>query len=422
MCRARRHLQHIFSMMNRQALPCILIPLSLMLLQLSACSTQEVVRANALPVTRAQQPASENRLLDVGIVIFDPGLPEDQKQLAESNIFPDVRKAEARCIPYTLKKTLAATRQWGAVWLVPDTERTVDLMVTGRIVASDGEQLGVDVHAMDATGATWLKKHYTATASKYAYSDDHFREEDPFQSVYNSIANDMLTARDQITGQALERIRAIAELRFARDFSPDAFADYLAQAPEGRYSLNRLPADVDPMLGRIRNIRARDAMLLDALDGHYAAFCREMEPAHREWRKNNFEETLALRKLKRSARNRMVMGGAATVAGVAGSVKSSSTAGQVVSAATAVGGVTVFASGVEKYEQSRIHAEALRELGNSLDAAVAPMVVAVEGRTVTLVGSAETQYRAWRHLLSEIYAQETGLPFAQPAPDTETTE
>jgi hypothetical protein len=420
---ARPPLQRfVWRMTHTPVLPSILIPLGLALLLLSACSTQEVVRANALPATRAQQPVAENRLLDVGIVIFDPGLPEDRKELTESNIFPDVRKAEARCIPYTLKRTLAATRQWGALWLVPDSERTVDLMVTGRIVNSDGEQFGLDVAVTDATGTTWLKKHYAGTASKYAYSDEHFREEDPFQNVYNSIANDLLTARDQLTGEALERIRTIAELRFAQDFSPDAFAGYLVQDPPGQYSLNRLPADGDPMLSRVRIIRARDAMLLDTLDGHYAAFCREMEPSYREWRKSNFEETLALQKLERSARNRMVMGGAATVAGVAGGLKSGSTAGQVVSAATAVGGVAVFASGVEKYSQSRIHADALRELGDSLDAAVAPMVVDVEGRTVTLAGSAETQYHAWRRLLSEIYAQETGLPPTKPAPDSEATE
>jgi hypothetical protein len=409
-------------MINKPSFPSILIPLGLVALLLNGCSTQEVVRANAPPVMRAQQPVADKRLLDVAIVIFDPGLPDDPKQRRDSNTFPEVRRAEARCLPCTLKRTLAATHQWGALWVVPDSERTVDLTVTGRIVGSDGEQLELDVEVTDATGTTWLKKRYTGTASKYAYTDEYFQGEDPFQGVYNGIANDMLAARDRLTGKALENVRTVAELRFARDFSPDAFAGYLVQSPDGKYSLKRLPAKGDPMLKRVRTIRARDAMLLDTLDGHYAAFCREMEPAYHEWRKSNFEETLALQKMQRSARNRMVMGGAAAVAGVAGGMKSGSNAGQMVSAATAVGGVAVFASGAEEYLQSRIHADALRELGQSLDTAVAPMVVDVEGRTITLVGSADMQYREWRRLLREIYTQETGLPPTQPAADVDATD
>jgi hypothetical protein len=135
-----------------------------------------------------------------------------------------------------------------------------------------------------------------------------------------------------------------------------------------------------------------------------------MKPAYREWLKSSFEETIELKKLQRSARNRMGMGAAAMVAGVAGGVRSDSTAGQAVSVATAAGGAAVFASGVKKYDQSRIHLDALRELNDSFKADLKPKVVEVEGRTITLTGSAEAQYSSWRELLRRIYIEERGLP------------
>jgi hypothetical protein len=57
-----------------------------------------------------------------------------------------------------------------------------------------------------------------------------------------------------------------------------------------------------------------------------------------------------------------------------------------------------------------MHAQALRELGVSFEAEVAPMVIEVKGQTLRLAGSAETQYASWRELLTEIYAEELGLP------------
>lgn len=56
-----------------------------------------------------------------------------------------------------------------------------------------------------------------------------------------------------------------------------------------------------------------------------------------------------------------------------------------------------------------MHVEAIRELAESFNAEIEPSVVEVEGRTLRLQGSAETQYEEWRQLLREIYAEETGF-------------
>jgi len=46
---------------------------------LAACTSEQVIHANAPPATSAEQAPVEQRLLDVGIEVFDPGLPEKKK-------------------------------------------------------------------------------------------------------------------------------------------------------------------------------------------------------------------------------------------------------------------------------------------------------------------------------------------------------
>jgi hypothetical protein len=60
-----------------------------------------------------------------------------------------------------------------------------------------------------------------------------------------------------------------------------------------------------------------------------------------------------------------------------------------------------------------MHSESLKQLGESFQAEVQPMVVEVEGRTLQLKGTAEEQYTEWRRLLKELYENETGLPVVQ---------
>ena len=47
--------------------------------------------------------------------------------------------------------------------------------------------------------------------------------------------------------------------------------------------------------------------------------------------------------------------------------------------------------------------EALQELGDSLEASIAPQIIELEDRTVTLTGSVENQYKQWREILHGIY-------------------
>ena len=73
-----------------------------------------------------------------------------------------------------------------------------------------------------------------------------------------------------------------------------------------------------------------------------------------------------------------------------------------------MGGIAAVLSGIKKYADARVHADALKELTLSFQAEVAPQVVEVEGHTLRLTGTAEDQYREWRKLLKQLYLEETG--------------
>ena len=75
-----------------------------------------------------------------------------------------------------------------------------------------------------------------------------------------------------------------------------------------------------------------------------------------------------------------------------------------------MGGTMAVKSGIDKAGEARIHRDAIEEMETSFAAQVKPLVVELDGETVELTGSAETQYATWRRLLKDIYATETGLP------------
>ena len=70
------------------------------------------------------------------------------------------------------------------------------------------------------------------------------RARDPFQNVYSQIANDLVAARSKLAPADRREIRRVAELRFAQDLAPDAFAGYLRKDEQGITRLARLPADI----------------------------------------------------------------------------------------------------------------------------------------------------------------------------------
>ena len=391
--------------MNR-GLVSVLLALSL----LTGCVT-ETVKSTSVPVLDAPAaPIPDAELLDVGVVILDPGISsvDDEEQ-----VYPEVRRAEATFMATELADVLTEQGGWGAVRVVPDERQFSDLLVRGTILQSDGEALTLKIRVSDARGTVWLDKRYTGITSRYAYEQGTRTKQDPFLSVYRMIANDMLAAFQRLPADERTTIRRVAEMRFARDFANGAFADYLNEDPSGRVTLRRLPSEEDPMLARVRGLRQRHYVFVDTLQGHYTGFSDDMYAPYQEWRKASYEETVALRELESEAQREMIAGGAAILAGIVAQSSGSSMT-RSAGAIGVVGGGALLKRGLEKRAESNIHSLALEELGQSLDAEITPRVIELEDRTVRLSGNVEDQYDQWRELLADIYAAE--LAALEPLP------
>src|SRR6478672_12156870 len=107
-------------------------------LALIGCVTSETRPVPKVEAKQATVHIPEAELLDVGIRVFDPGIPKnienDDEALAKKRIYPDLRKAEARYMPTLLRSTLEETAQWGAVRVIPNTAEFVDVIVTGELI------------------------------------------------------------------------------------------------------------------------------------------------------------------------------------------------------------------------------------------------------------------------------------------------
>jgi hypothetical protein len=388
--------------------------LILSLCLLAACVNQTVKSTSVPQVKTPLQALPEGQLLDVGIAIFDPGLDDEGDA---TFLYPEVRRAEARYMPYLLAEAIQSSGAWGAVRVIPNENQATDLIVASTILESHGEELKLHVIARDATGVIWLDKDYEGKASRYSYESNRARF-DPFQAVYNTIANDLLLAQQARSAEQLATIRLINELLFAQSFSPDAFAGHLAVDSRGVYRIQRLPAADDPMLLRVRKIRERDYLFIDTLQDYYSSFNVQMVGPYQEWRKQSYTEAMALEELRAESTRRLIAGVVGVVAGIAAAGSNNNSTRAAANVGIAAGGYLI-KTGLDKRTEADIHVQALEELGLSLEAEIAPQIIELEDRSVTLTGSVEDQYAQWRELLRQIYQAEVGeLPTAPQGGET----
>lgn len=381
--------------------------LPIVLAFLAGCATSHNVAYESIALERSESELPAAELLDVGIILFDPGIGEGDGE-AKSLVFPEVRRAEARYMPYHLKATLETSGQWGSVWVLPEKSDSVDVLVWGRIDHSDGLEVEIRAGAWDASGREWLNKSYRTRVPEKAYSKFRDQAQDPYQNVYNQIANDLLAARRKLPARELQALHEIAALRYAADLVPAAFDGYLAKDRKGVYSLQRLPATDDPMLSRMRAVQEREYAVMDTLNEYYASLYYDLAQPYEEWRKVSREETIRYEDLKRSAMWRYLLGGAAILGAVLYEGQGGSNS--AITMVGVMGGIEGIKAGMGKSAEANISREGIREQGRSLEAEAEPLVVEVEGQMLRLTGSAEERYKEWRQLLREIYEKETGLP------------
>ncbi|MFC1824424.1 hypothetical protein ACFL9T_17075, partial [Thermodesulfobacteriota bacterium] len=81
----------------------------------------------------------------------------------------------------------------------------------------------------------------------------------------------------------------------------------------------------------------------------------------------------------------------------------------VLQAGMLIAGGQVIINGINISQQAEINAAAIKELSESFESEMKPVVMDFEGKEVELTGSAEEQFQKWRDILRQIYYAETGF-------------
>ncbi|MBT8108940.1 MAG: hypothetical protein KJP17_11925 [Gammaproteobacteria bacterium] len=390
-----------------------LLPVLFLCLVGTGCTVNHVVVADETELVVADEPVDEAHLLDIGIVELFSGIDEDNNP-RDTGVYEEIRLAETKYLAYHLKTTLQGTGHWGAVRVIPSREAFTDVIVSGAIRRSDGEFVELDISVEDAAGRHWYDKTYETQTGVTSYSERRDRRLDPYQKVFNDIANDLQAHVASLPPRQLQQTRQISELKFFADMSPLAYGQHLEEGSDGLLSIMRLPAENDPTVDRLRQIRERDRLVVDTLNEHYANFYYGIAMPYRNWRKVSRQESIAFREVKRSARLQTLVG----VVVLAGSLavdannSSSSTQRRINRSLQYYGiseGLNRVIGGIQRGRSADVHIAAIAELSESFGAQAAPMVVSVEGQERRLTGTAQAQYEGWRRLLKEIYQAETGF-------------
>ena len=320
--------------------------------------------------------------LEIGLAVLDPGIDGDSARGRQQGIFPQIRDAESRYLPYALRRSLVDSNQWGAVRVLPGADTGSELLLTGKILQSDGGTLSVALRARDSRGVEWINQVYTVVAEETAYLETERRLRRPFQDLYNQVANDLLAARQALSEKELLQIRRVAEIRYAAALLPDAFGDYLELDENGHYRLRRLPARGDPMMQRLDRIREQEFLFIDTTDDQYAELYTEMTPVYDLWRQFQREQI--------EYRD-------AWEARLAGRDKPRR------------GSYQALKQSYNNYKWEKIQRQEMKILAEGFDNEIAPTSMDLEGTVVNLSGSLDERYREWRRILREIYALETSI-------------
>lgn len=350
--------------------------------------------------------------LDVIIPVFDPGLPEDQDDYEDENIWPELRRAEANRFAYKLKEKLEATEQFGSVRAAPDKTATGELYILGRIQESNGEEVEIAVEVIDISGRKWLDETFEHEVSEAFHKSVRNNGKDPYDPLFEEVAAEIAEVLNDQDSKRLEDLQYLSELRFGASFSDSTFMQHI-EVDGDQFNLVSRPSDSDPMFQRVKAIRVRDQLFIDSLQNKYAAFSTQMNDSYLMWQEQSLLEIQAKRSAERKAIGQAIGGAAllglgvlAAVAGASSNSSAAQAAGAMGAALGVIGGTVLISESFRTSDKAKVHRDSLNELGQSVDLEVAPQVIAFEKESVELTGNAKEQFMQWRVFLQRIYFEE----------------
>ena len=369
-----------------------------------ACTVSEVIDADRTTLDIASLNISENLLLDVGVVKFDPGIPEEN-DADKTGIYEEIRETESRFFPYHIKATLEKTGYWGSVRVIPSRTVITDVIISGRIIRSDGEYASLLIKVEDITGEEWFSREYSTQTGLRSYSEGRDRAVDPYQKIFNDFANDLRFFAASLHSSDNKRIQQISELMFFTNMVPSVYEPYLSNK-NNFIQLVRLPPENDPMVKRLRGIRERDRLVVDSINEHYANYYYGVALPYEGWRKKARENQVSIRDTKRAATVRALIGVAVTAGSMNMDTRDTSRSRRNIKRATqSVGmdrGIRTIIEAWQLRQSTNSYRAQIGELSESFIAEAAPLVIEVEGQSRRLTGTAESQYEGWRKILKEI--------------------
>lgn len=330
--------------------------------------------------------------LDVGISVFTNTYHEDESETYGDWIFTEIRDNERHFLPYLLRDTLLNSGQWGAVRVLPQADPSVDLLLSGTILYSDGSRLVLAMEATDSTGRRWLQKTYADDSRAEDYPDSsrlqaasQLEREDlkePFQDIYNQVANDLLAVRNAMTSEQLQKVQRVSELVYANDLAPDSFAESLATDAEGYLTINTLPAEQDPMMNRVLEMRRRHHLFIDTVDEYYKALFDEMQASYLVWRRYAFDQENELEFTTRESADQDLFSSTNTT--------------------------LTLLQRYDRYRWAKIYEQEFLELATGFNEELAPTILELNRNVHGLSGTMEEQYLQWRRILRQLFELETG--------------
>ena len=342
----------------------------------------------------AHQTPPENQLLDIAVNVFEVALSEEETLEFGEWIFSEIRANETHYLPYTLRETLLRSNQWGAVRVLPDSDPSVDLQIKAKVMTSSGKRILVHVVAADSSGRVWLDQEYLDLASEndfpgrtrytagQPFKPDEFVE--PFQDIYNKINNSLVEFRATLTEQELVDLKRVSEMVYASDLAPESFDRNLEKTENNLLTVVSLPAKDDPMLRRVKEMRARHHLFIDTVDEYYGSLYENMRPSYAVWRKYSFDQINENLK----------------AAGEQYDFENFGRSGRYLT----------LTQRYDRYRWSKIFELEYREISAGFNNEVGPAILELNERVHGLSGTMEEQYIQWTRILRQLFSLEAQIP------------
>lgn len=342
---------------------------------------------------------AERIFLDVGIEIFEVEEDANRETALGDWIFDEIRQTEVQYLPYLLRDTLLESDLWGAVRVLPEQDPTVDVVVSGALISSDGMQLQLKVRASDSTGRLWFERVYADLTTAEDFPNPisfttHAKEQDvemvePFLDIYEKIANDLLSFSQTLSAEQLVNIGRVSQMRYASDLAPESFAHHLQTDADGLFFVDSLAAENDPMIARMEDMRLRHHLFIDTIDEYYGNLHQAMRPVYDLWRQYSRDELLEVQRTQDDP-------GSAVSYGRAGDFRALS-------------------QRYDRYKWRKIYEQEFTELAAGFNYELAPALLELEQQVHGLTGTMSEQYTQWREILRQLFELENAEEVNRPA-------